>query len=63
MNLKNIREMARSLGVKNYSRYRKDDLIRAIQEKEGNEPCFKRIDDCRVYDCLWRQDCQESTII
>jgi len=58
MNLKGIREMARNLGVKNFSRLRKEDLIRAIQEKEGNSPCFKRIEDCRVYDCLWREDCQ-----
>ena len=36
MTMNQIREKARLLGVKNYSRLRKADLIRAIQGKEGN---------------------------
>ncbi|OPX20541.1 MAG: hypothetical protein BZ151_03345 [Desulfobacca sp. 4484_104] len=62
MNLKSIRQMARNFGVKNYSRLRKEDLIHAIQEKEGHSPCFKKITDCRIMDCLWREDCQKSTL-
>jgi hypothetical protein len=33
-------------------------LIRAIQVAEGNSPCYLQIYDCRVYDCLWRPECQ-----
>ena len=58
MILKDIRVTGRDLGVKNYSRLAKTDLIRAIQEKEGNAPCYQNIHDCRQFDCLWRPDCQ-----
>jgi hypothetical protein len=40
MVVKDIRAKARDLGVKNYSKLAKTDLIRAIQEKEGNAPCY-----------------------
>lgn len=53
-----IRTIARNLGVKNYSRLNKADLIRAVQVAEGNSPCYQQIFDCRVYDCLWREECQ-----
>ena len=58
MILKDIRDKGRSLGVKNYSKLGKADLIRAIQEKEGNTPCYQNIYDCWQFDCLWRPDCQ-----
>jgi hypothetical protein len=56
--LKQVRERARILGVKNYSRFRKDRLIRTIQETEGNAPCFKNISNCGEFCCCWREDCQ-----
>lgn len=59
MTLKLIREKAKDLGIKNISRYRKENLIRVIQEVEGNSACFKGILDCRQFDCLWRAECQE----
>ncbi len=58
MTLKQIREKARTIGVKNITRYRKERLIREIQELEGNSPCFKNINDCHEGGCLWREDCQ-----
>ena len=58
MKVKEIREKARVLNVKNYSRMRKDELIRSIQLAEGNSDCFKRIPDCGQMDCCWREDCQ-----
>lgn len=58
MTLKEIRVKARGLGVKYYSKMKKDDLIRAVQEKEGNSPCYQNIYDCWEFDCLWRPDCQ-----
>ena len=58
MKVMEIRAMARDLGVKKYSRFSKPDLIRAVQVAEGNSPCFQQIYDCRVDDCLWREECQ-----
>ena len=51
MTMPQIREKARLLGVKNYSRLRKADLIRAIQAKEGNSPCYQTIPGCQEQDC------------
>ncbi|MBM4327858.1 MAG: hypothetical protein FJ118_11920 [Deltaproteobacteria bacterium] len=59
MTLRKIREIARSMNISNYSRRRKADLIRIIQQTEGNAPCFQRISGCMEYGCLWRDDCQE----
>jgi hypothetical protein len=58
MKVAEIRNMARYLGLKNYTRLNKGDLIRAVQVAEGNSPCYQQIYDCRVEDCLWRPDCQ-----
>ncbi len=60
MKVTEIREKAKALKVKNYSRMRKDDLIRAIQIAEGHTDCFKRIPNCGQQDCLWREDCQRA---
>lgn len=59
MTLKNIRIIAKSMGIRNIHRYRKDNLIRIIQETEGNSPCFKGIYACGETGCLWRHDCQQ----
>ena len=59
MTLKLVREKAKDLGIKNISRYRKEHLIRVIQEAEGNCACYKGIPDCQQSDCLWRAECQE----
>jgi hypothetical protein len=59
MTLKEIRDKARIVGVKNYTRIRKESLIRVIQELEGNSPCFKGIANCGEFGCLWRDECQE----
>jgi hypothetical protein len=59
MILKDIRELARQQGVKNYSKLKKAELIRAIQSQEGNAPCFQTMTDCREEPCLWRSDCQQ----
>ena len=52
-----LRDMARKLGVRNYSKMRKDELIWAIQVAEGNTDCFKRIPDCSLTECLFRKEC------
>ncbi len=57
MTINQVREKARLLGVQNYSRLRKADLIRAIQAKEGNTPCYQAISGCQEQDCLWKPGC------
>jgi len=59
MTIKEIRQQASQLGVKNITRYRKDNLIRVIQEHEGNSPCFRGIEHCGETGCLWREECQD----
>jgi hypothetical protein len=59
MLLKDIRALARQMGIKNYSKLKKADLIRTIQENEGNSPCYQAIPDCGEDSCLWRSSCQD----
>jgi hypothetical protein len=57
MNILQIRKMAKNLGIKTY-RKKKADIIREIQIKEGNFPCFGTAKDwCDQINCLWRSDC------
>ena len=58
MTLKQVREKAKIVGVRNVTRFKKEHLIRVIQETEGNSPCFKGIDGCGELQCLWRDQCQ-----
>ena len=43
-------------------RMKKVDLIRAIQEAEGNVTCYgtARIQECPELNCLWREDCSSE---
>lgn len=57
MNLKEVKAMARNLGVapKNL---KKAELIQAIQKAENNNPCFGISGEtCGQDQCLWRKDC------
>lgn len=59
MNITEVRERSRRMGIGNTSRLRKGDMIRTIQRAEGNPDCFGiswRF-DCQQFDCCWRQDC------
>jgi hypothetical protein len=49
---------AKEVGVKNPGRLSHTALVRTIQEKEGNAPCYKTdISNCGQSDCLWRESC------
>lgn len=57
MNIEKVREKAKVLGIKPYGT-KKLDLIREIQKKEGNFPCFGTATDyCDQLDCCFREDC------
>lgn len=51
--------MARAMGINTFH-MKKVDMIRAIQDKEHNMPCFgtSRADYCAEGTCLWRSDCR-----
>ncbi len=57
MTVAEVREKARALGI-SPSRKRKLELIREIQTREGNFPCFGTATDyCDQLDCCFREDC------
>jgi hypothetical protein len=63
MRMNIIREMAQKMSI-DFESMDKKELIRNIQEKEGNTPCFKTDRaPCRQYDCSWRIDCQPGALV
>lgn len=50
-------EKGKEMGLKGLSSMSKPDLIHALQIAEGNVPCFQRIPDCGIQECLYRGDC------
>jgi hypothetical protein len=58
MVMQEIRDIAREIGIKP-GRLSKIDLVRTIQQIEGNNACFVTAMscDCAQEGCLWRVDC------
>lgn len=58
MKIQRVRTIAKAKGV-NSARKSKGEIIRAIQNEEGNFPCFGTAVDgpCDREDCAWREDC------
>ena len=58
MKMTDIRDIAKGLGIKT-SRMSKINLVRQIQESEGNFGCFNTADsgECDQGTCFWRDDC------
>jgi len=64
MKMQEIRAIARTKGVIP-GRMGKAELIRAIQQAEGNFDCFGSAvdEECDQENCLWKEDCFfESTM-
>jgi len=60
MKMEEIRQIAKKNDIKP-GKMRKVDLIRTIQTKEGNNPCFQTgINPCDQSACWWRNDCIEN---
>ncbi len=52
-----IKKKAKAMGITN-SKLEKEELVHAIQESEGNFPCYKTAGDfCDQAGCYWREDC------
>lgn len=57
MTVKELQKMAKGLGIRTTG-LRKADMIRAIQDAEGNFDCFDTATDyCDQLECLFRKDC------
>jgi len=58
MKIQKVRSIAKEMRV-NSARMSKGEIVRAIQEAEGNFPCFGTVRDgyCDRGDCAWREDC------
>ena len=63
LNMNEIRERARQLGVRS-TRMRKAELIRAIQQAEGNFDCYGTAteEECDQEECIWREDCFRESV-
>ncbi len=60
MKLTEIRDIAKTMGIRNTSKLKKADLIRTIQRHEGNQDCYGapwRL-ECSQEDCSWNRDCR-----
>ncbi len=57
--LEEIQKHAEVIGLTRYEHLGKEQLIRAIQEEEGHEPCFNApwCNFCRQAHCFWKDDC------
>jgi hypothetical protein len=63
MDMNKIRTIAKKMNIAPGSKDKKE-LIRFIQEQEGNIPCFKTDQhSCDQFDCCWRDDCKPGEII
>lgn len=58
MKLEEIKDIAKQHDIKP-GKMKKAELIRAIQQAEGNDTCFDSglAASCGQESCLWRQDC------
>lgn len=58
MKMKEVREKAKALGLRNTFGLSKAELIRRIQRAEGNFDCFGTAGDyCDQSECCFREDC------
>ena len=58
MKMQEVRAKAKALGLKETFGLSKAELIRKVQEAEGNFDCFRRATDyCDQLQCCFRDDC------
>lgn len=58
MTITEIKKIAKEKGV-SAGKMKKQELVQAIQQAEGNIPCFltDAANGCPEEGCLWRKDC------
>jgi len=58
MRLNEVEKKAKNMGIKDTWKFSKKDLIKEIQRREGNTPCFATVRGyCQQMICCWREDC------
>ena len=59
MKVEQVRAIAAERGIRP-KKMKKGDLIRSIQQAEGNEACFDtgKAEQCGQQKCLWQEDCR-----
>ena len=58
MRLTEIEKRAKAVGIKDTWKFSRKDLIRIIQQTEGNSVCFgTRKGVCDQAACCWKEDC------
>ena len=58
MRISEIEKKARGLGIRDTWKFSKKELIKQIQNKEGNFACFgTAAGNCSQMACCWRPDC------
>ncbi len=64
MELREIREMAKALGV-DATGMGKAEVVRAVQRAEGEVDCYASAaaEECDQEDCMWREDCFAEAIV
>lgn len=61
MDMAQLKEKAQQLGIR-VGKMKKGDVVRAIQSREGNFPCFETAKDyCNQLACAWRKGCLPSS--
>ncbi len=56
-----LKKMAKTQGLTVAGTAKKHEIIKAIQQAEGNNPCFGSAKaDCDQHACCWRMDCMEG---
>jgi hypothetical protein len=56
-NMAYLKDMAKNLGVTNFSKLNKTDLVHRIQIAEGYTPCYGSTSVCSQTQCLFRSSC------
>ncbi len=59
MTFAEIKQIAKDHGIK-VAGIKKTDIVRAIQLREGNIPCFSsgKASECGQHSCLWLAACE-----
>ena len=62
MTVAEIKKIAKANGIKP-KKLRKSELVKAIQEAEGNNVCFQGdfAEVCKISECLWFNDCADRS--
>ena len=55
------RSKARGLGI-DPKNMKLEELICAIQEKEGHQSCFRKKTECTELSCCWQRSCKAKMI-